>query len=83
MAIVARGDGAVGGPRHCTVSDFDLGDGTMPYYDFRCEGCGKKFTEKQSFEDFDRGKRIKCPKCGSTKVRQEIRPVFAKTTKKS
>ena len=55
----------------------------MPYYDFRCEQCGKKFTEKQSFEEFDQHKRVKCPKCGSTKVRQQIQAVFAKTSKKS
>lgn len=55
----------------------------MPSYDFECEKCGKTFTVKQTFEEHDRSKRVKCPKCGSTKSRQLIAAVCAKTSKKS
>ena len=55
----------------------------MPNYEFRCTECRKKFTEKQSFEEHDRRKRVKCPKCGSRKVQQLISPTFVKTSKKS
>jgi putative FmdB family regulatory protein len=55
----------------------------MPYYDFECAKCGKKFTEKETFAEYDRGKRIKCPKCGSTRTRRMIGAVYAQTSKKS
>ncbi len=55
----------------------------MPYYEFECTQCGEKFSEKQSFEEHDRGKRVKCPKCKSQKVKLAIGSVFAKTSKKS
>ena len=55
----------------------------MPDYDFKCTACRKRFTESQTFEEHDRGKRVKCPKCGSQKVERVIGAVFAKTSKKS
>jgi len=55
----------------------------MPEYDYRCEGCGKRFATRQTFAEHDRTKRIKCPKCGSQKVTRVIGTVFAKTSKKS
>jgi putative FmdB family regulatory protein len=55
----------------------------MPEYDYRCEGCGKRFVARQTFAEHDRAKRIKCPKCGSLKVARVIGTVFAKTAKKS
>jgi putative FmdB family regulatory protein len=54
----------------------------MPYYDYRCSQCRKKFSEKQTFEEHER-KRVKCPKCGSQKVERVLGEVFAKTSKKS
>jgi putative FmdB family regulatory protein len=54
----------------------------MPYYDFKCTQCRRKFTLKQSFEEHGR-KRVKCPKCGTLKVERVIGAVFAKTSKKS
>ncbi len=42
--------------------------------------CGQKFNEKQSFEEHDQGKRVKCPKCGSQKVKPVIGSVIAKTS---
>ena len=55
----------------------------MPTYEFQCEKCKKTFTEKQTFEEHDEHKKIKCSKCGSTGVRQVIGSTFAKTSKKS
>jgi len=55
----------------------------MPYYEFKCSQCGEKFSEKQSFEEHDQGKRVKCPKCRSQKVERVISSVLAKTSKKS
>ena len=55
----------------------------MPDYDYKCTECRKRFTETQTFEEHDRGKRVKCPKCGSEKVERVIGTVFAKTSKKS
>ena len=55
----------------------------MPAYDFKCTECRKKFTENHTFEEHDRGKRVKCPKCGSEKVEHVIGAIFAKTSKKS
>ena len=55
----------------------------MPIYDLRCEKCKETFTEKQTFEERDRQKKVKCPKCGGTAVHQVIAATFAKTSKKS
>jgi putative FmdB family regulatory protein len=55
----------------------------MPNYEFRCRECRKRFTERLTFEKYDRRKNLKCPKCGSTKVERVIRPAFVKTAKKS
>ena len=55
----------------------------MPQYEFECAQCGKKFTEKQTFEEHDRAKQVKCPQCGSRKVNTVIGSVFAQTSKKS
>ena len=41
------------------------------------------FREAITFEEHDRDKRVKCPKCGSEKVERVIGEVFAKTSKKS
>jgi putative FmdB family regulatory protein len=56
----------------------------MPHYDFQCAECNKRFTERQTFEEHDRRKRVKCPKCGSRKTRRQVtHSVFAQTSKKS
>jgi len=55
---------------------------TMPTYDFRCGGCRKRFTLTMSISQRDR-KRVKCPKCGSTKAEAIFSSFFAKTSKKS
>jgi putative FmdB family regulatory protein len=55
----------------------------MPTYQFKCTQCGKTFVQTQTFEEHDRSKRVKCPKCGTTKVTQVIGSPFVKTSKKS
>ena len=55
----------------------------MPYYEFECTQCGKTFAQKQTFQEHDQHKQVKCPKCGGTKVSRQISAVFAKTSKKS
>jgi putative FmdB family regulatory protein len=53
----------------------------MPTYDFRCGGCRKKYTLTMSISERDR-KRIKCPKCGSSKAEPVFSSFFAKTSRK-
>ena len=55
----------------------------MPDYDYKCTECRKTFTEKLTFQEHDRGRGVKCLKCGSEKVERIISAVFAKTSKKS
>lgn len=54
----------------------------MPTYEYRCDGCGKKFSATMSFADHDKG-RAACPKCGSRKLSQLFSAVFTKTSRKS
>lgn len=53
----------------------------MPVYDYVCLACKKRFSLDMSFAEHDR-KRVKCPKCNSTRVRQSITSFFAQTSKK-
>jgi len=55
----------------------------MPTYEYTCQECGNVFSEKMTFEEHERRKKVKCPKCGSRKTQQTISPVFVKTSKKS
>ena len=54
----------------------------MPQYDFTCQACKKKFTLILRLSEYEKGK-VKCPKCGSTKLEQEWATFFAVTSKKS
>jgi len=54
----------------------------MPTYSYRCEACRKTFSLQMTIADHDR-KRVKCPKCGSRKARQQLRSFGVKTSKKS
>ena len=54
----------------------------MPAYDYVCLACKKPFSLTLSFAEHDR-KRLKCPKCSSTRVQQSITQFFTQTTKKS
>jgi len=61
---------------------FHMEEAAMPSYDFRCEKCGGKFNLMLSLSEYDKMK-FRCPKCKSTKVKQEIMPFQIKTSKKS
>jgi putative FmdB family regulatory protein len=55
----------------------------MPLYEFECAKCKTTFTEKETFEEHARHRKVKCPKCGSTNVPGLVRAVGVKTSKKS
>lgn len=57
----------------------------MPTYEFLCRKCEKPFERAYSLEEYDREmkKKIKCPKCKSTRVLRQISSVQVKTSKKS
>ena len=54
----------------------------MPAYDYRCTACRKKFQLVHSISEHEK-KRVKCPKCSSSKVERVFSAAFVKTTKKS
>ena len=54
----------------------------MPHYDYRCRDCKKQFPKILTLSQYNRGK-VKCPKCGSAKVVQQLSSFFAVTSKKS
>jgi len=54
----------------------------MPVYDYRCKKCGKKFSVTMSISEYEK-KRVKCPKCTSVKVQQQVVTFYAVTAKKS
>lgn len=54
----------------------------MMTYDYHCERCGKNFSVKQTLEEHEK-KKVKCPDCGSIRVKHKPEPFFAKTSKKS
>lgn len=54
----------------------------MPTYDFKCDKCNKKFTLNLSISEYDKTK-FRCPKCKSTRVKQQITAFQTVTSKKS
>jgi putative FmdB family regulatory protein len=54
----------------------------MPVYEFKCQQCNKRFSTIMSVSDRS-SKRVKCPKCSSTKIEQQFSAVYAVTSKKS
>ena len=54
----------------------------MPVYEFKCEKCRKRFTLTMAISEYEK-KRFRCPKCESSKVKQEITSFYAVTSKKS
>jgi len=54
----------------------------MPTYEYRCEKCGKEFSQIESISTHGR-KKITCPKCKSANVTQVFTAFYAKTVKKS
>jgi putative FmdB family regulatory protein len=54
----------------------------MPTYEFKCEKCAKKFTLLIPVSEYEK-KNFRCPKCKSTKVKQQITSFQVTTSKKS
>ena len=54
----------------------------MPYYEYLCQACKKKFFLPLTVAEHDRA-RVKCPKCGSVKLEQQWAAFYATTSKKS
>jgi putative FmdB family regulatory protein len=54
----------------------------MPTYEFKCNKCSGRFTLILSISEYEKAK-FRCPKCKSTRVKQEITPFQVKTSKKS
>lgn len=54
----------------------------MPNYSYQCQECRKSFSVHMTIPEHDKG-RVKCPKCGSRKVRQQFGLFGAITSKKS
>ncbi len=57
----------------------------MPTYEFRCEQCKKVFELSCSVTEYERNKKkgIKCVKCRSSRVVQQISGFQVNTAKKS
>ncbi len=57
----------------------------MPTYEFLCQKCEEVFALVYSIREYERKKKegIKCPKCGSSKVDQQISAFQVQTSKKS
>jgi len=54
----------------------------MPYYEYLCQGCKKKFSLALTITEHDKG-RIKCPNCGGSRLEQQWAAFYATTSKKS
>ncbi len=51
-------------------------------YDYICKDCQKSFELVLTLGEHDKN-NIKCPKCGSKNVEQDVTTFFAVTSKKS
>ena len=58
-------------------------EGKMPFYDYECRQCDKKFTRQESFEEHDRRRVPQCPECGSRKTERVLAAAYVRTSKKS
>lgn len=54
----------------------------MPTYEFKCEKCSKKFTLLMTVSEHEK-KGFRCPKCKSTRIKQQLTNFQVTTSKKS
>jgi len=54
----------------------------MPTYEFVCNKCNKGFELVMTVPEYEK-KKIRCPKCKSTRVRQQITSFQTITSNKS
>jgi putative FmdB family regulatory protein len=59
-----------------------VGGAAMPTYEYRCMNCKKPFEVIMSISEYEKGK-VKCPKCGKRRVKQQISEFMVQTSKKS
>ena len=55
----------------------------MPDYEYRCTKCEKTFTVRETFEQHDRHRKVRCPECNGVEVERVLTPVMGKTSRKS
>ena len=55
---------------------------TMPTYEYKCRNCKKVFTLIMPISEYEKGK-VKCPKCGKGRVKQQITEFMVQTSRKS
>ena len=58
------------------------GEVAMPTYEYPCLNCNKVFTLIMSISEYEKGK-VKCPKCGKGRVKQQITEFMVQTSRKS
>ena len=58
------------------------GEEAMPTYEYQCLNCQKVFTLIMSISEYEKGK-VKCPKCGKGRVKQQITEFMVQTSRKS
>ena len=69
-------------PARLTLRIITTGEETMPHYEYFCRACQKKFSLVLTLAEHDKEK-VKCPKCGSTRVEQQWAAFSAVTSKES
>lgn len=42
----------------------------MPIYEYYCQNCNEKFDIKATIQEKEKGLKVNCPTCGSTRVIQ-------------
>ena len=52
----------------------------MPTYQYRCEKCNESFEVTVTLADYE-AKKFNCPKCKSSKVKQELSSFAPNTSK--
>jgi putative FmdB family regulatory protein len=55
----------------------------MAQYEYECKKCFHRFTVTETFQQHDKHKHVKCPKCGSQSTSQTFSSIHVKTSKKS
>jgi putative FmdB family regulatory protein len=58
-----------------------LDNEAMPFYEFRCNKCHKKFSLSLSISRYQKG--VSCPSCKSKDVEQQFTSVSVVTARKS
>lgn len=58
------------------------GEVAMPTYEYQCLNCNKVFTLIMSISEYEK-RKMKCPKCGKGRVKQQITEFIVQTSKKS